>query len=322
MSDPCPDCGGRGHFLRARGIMKCDGDSYQEECDMCHGVGRIEQAEKCPACFATEPCPADLCEHPRKVSRFATAPPPAASAVPPGDSAASPEKITRDISTPESREFWESAVRAAAEVADWPAWKRAGINTAQVREGPRPTAAEASPEVIITDLGHGCSELTAASPEGDADRDSWENLDPYGYHGKREIERQLQSATEEIIRLRALLEKAEAALVEHQTMPDPNDPDGWIRRSALNHWVDRAEKAETRAENIWHCHLNKVEALKADNRENVEELQARLDAVRALPARWRLYDPSPISNGHTIAECCAAELMVALAAEPSQGGGT
>lgn len=45
--------------------------------------------------------------------------------------------ITRNESTPESREFWASAERSAAEVAEWPAWKRAGINVGQVREEPR-----------------------------------------------------------------------------------------------------------------------------------------------------------------------------------------
>lgn len=37
---------------------------------------------------------------------------------------------------------------------------------------------------------------------------------------------------------------ARAQLALHQTAPDPNDPDGWIRRSALNHWVARATRAE------------------------------------------------------------------------------
>ena len=34
------------------------------------------------------------------------------------------------------------------------------------------------------------------------------------------------------------------ALGRHKTEPDPNDPDGWILRSALNHWSERAIKAE------------------------------------------------------------------------------
>lgn len=43
-------------------------------------------------------------------------------------------KITRNLDTPESREFWSKAEEAAAEVATWPDWKRAGINVSQTRE--------------------------------------------------------------------------------------------------------------------------------------------------------------------------------------------
>jgi len=45
--------------------------------------------------------------------------------------------IVRNMSTPECREFWESAERAAAEAETWPDWKRAGINVAQQRSVPR-----------------------------------------------------------------------------------------------------------------------------------------------------------------------------------------
>ena len=43
-------------------------------------------------------------------------------------------KILRNMSTEESRTFWETVENSAAEVEGWPAWKRAGINVAQVRD--------------------------------------------------------------------------------------------------------------------------------------------------------------------------------------------
>lgn len=45
--------------------------------------------------------------------------------------------IRRNLSTPENRAFWEGVEKSAAEVATWPAWKRAGINVAAVRSEPR-----------------------------------------------------------------------------------------------------------------------------------------------------------------------------------------
>lgn len=51
-------------------------------------------------------------------------------------------KLTRNLSTPETREFWATAERASAEVATWPAWKRAGINVSDRREEPRVEADE------------------------------------------------------------------------------------------------------------------------------------------------------------------------------------
>ncbi len=47
------------------------------------------------------------------------------------------KKILRNMSTEESKNFWEAAERSAAEVEKWPAWKRAGINVAPVRKEPR-----------------------------------------------------------------------------------------------------------------------------------------------------------------------------------------
>lgn len=51
-------------------------------------------------------------------------------------------KIIRNLSTPEAREWWRTAEEAAAVVATWPDWKRAGINTAEVRETERETQDE------------------------------------------------------------------------------------------------------------------------------------------------------------------------------------
>jgi len=45
--------------------------------------------------------------------------------------------LQRNMSTEQSRNFWETAERSAAEVEQWPAWKRAGINVSQVREETR-----------------------------------------------------------------------------------------------------------------------------------------------------------------------------------------
>jgi hypothetical protein len=47
------------------------------------------------------------------------------------------KKIVRNMSTPESREFWEGIERSSIEVRQWPAWKRAGINVSQFRREPR-----------------------------------------------------------------------------------------------------------------------------------------------------------------------------------------
>jgi hypothetical protein len=47
------------------------------------------------------------------------------------------KKIVRNMSTSASRTFWESAERGASEIEEWPAWRRAGINVAPLREQPR-----------------------------------------------------------------------------------------------------------------------------------------------------------------------------------------
>lgn len=44
------------------------------------------------------------------------------------------KKILRNMSTEESRVFWKSAESTAAEVEQWPAWKRAGINVVHIRK--------------------------------------------------------------------------------------------------------------------------------------------------------------------------------------------
>jgi hypothetical protein len=44
------------------------------------------------------------------------------------------EYITRNTSTPETKEFWESAKRIAKQVKDWPDSRRAGINIKATKE--------------------------------------------------------------------------------------------------------------------------------------------------------------------------------------------
>jgi hypothetical protein len=58
-------------------------------------------------------------------------------------------KIPRNLSTPESREFWSSAEADSAEVKSWPEWKRAGLSVAQIRREPRETPAEVSKKVRL-----------------------------------------------------------------------------------------------------------------------------------------------------------------------------
>lgn len=51
------------------------------------------------------------------------------------------KKIVRNMSTDESKVFWETAQRHASELDGWPRWKRVGINVAQERTAPRPPVA-------------------------------------------------------------------------------------------------------------------------------------------------------------------------------------
>lgn len=37
------------------------------------------------------------------------------------------KKIIRNRATPEGRAFWDSALRSAKEVRNWPDWKKAGV---------------------------------------------------------------------------------------------------------------------------------------------------------------------------------------------------
>ncbi len=47
------------------------------------------------------------------------------------------KKIVRNLATPETRAFWETAQQAFAEVETWPSWRRAGINVSQLRHEAR-----------------------------------------------------------------------------------------------------------------------------------------------------------------------------------------
>lgn len=60
------------------------------------------------------------------------------------------KKIVRDLSTEQSRSFWAGAEEASKEVITWPDWKRAGINTAQVRPEPRDIPETESPDKPIS----------------------------------------------------------------------------------------------------------------------------------------------------------------------------
>lgn len=55
-------------------------------------------------------------------------------------------KIVRNMSTPESRAFWEQVDRAAREVEQWPEWQKGWIDIPDTRREPRvapePVAAE------------------------------------------------------------------------------------------------------------------------------------------------------------------------------------
>lgn len=55
-------------------------------------------------------------------------------------------KIVRNLSSDASRAFWTRIEDSAREVAGWPAWKRAGINVAQLRAQERPTTAPVTPQ--------------------------------------------------------------------------------------------------------------------------------------------------------------------------------
>ena len=52
------------------------------------------------------------------------------------------QRISRNMSTPESRKYWFTVDQSAAEVATWPDWKRAGINVQQIRDEARQEWAE------------------------------------------------------------------------------------------------------------------------------------------------------------------------------------
>lgn len=56
------------------------------------------------------------------------------------------KKIVPDLSTPESRQFWKAVENSAREVQSWPAWKRAGINVAPVRQETRESSPRSQPD--------------------------------------------------------------------------------------------------------------------------------------------------------------------------------
>jgi hypothetical protein len=62
------------------------------------------------------------------------------------------KRIVRNLSTDEGKQFWSMAEKAAAVVDEWPAWRKAGINVADLRTEARQVP-EAQTSVIATKSG-------------------------------------------------------------------------------------------------------------------------------------------------------------------------
>ncbi len=62
-------------------------------------------------------------------------------------------RIVRNLTTEESREFWATAEKVAAQVDEWPSWKKAGINVADLR-----TEARQAPEIRSITRSNGAAE--------------------------------------------------------------------------------------------------------------------------------------------------------------------
>lgn len=64
------------------------------------------------------------------------------------------KKLVRNMSTDESKSFWESAEKQAHQVESWPVWKRAGINVALERPEPRTPSSESISDDIPSSPNH------------------------------------------------------------------------------------------------------------------------------------------------------------------------
>lgn len=62
------------------------------------------------------------------------------------------KRIVRNLTTDESRDFWSAAEKVAAEVDEWPSWRKAGINVADLRTEARQVP-EAQTSAIATKSG-------------------------------------------------------------------------------------------------------------------------------------------------------------------------
>lgn len=64
-----------------------------------------------------------------------------------------PPRIKIVVDDPETREIWETAKRAAAEVAAWPAWKRgeASVSHPMAEDGSEPTTGAGDPDALVPD---------------------------------------------------------------------------------------------------------------------------------------------------------------------------
>lgn len=75
---------------------------------------------------------------------------------------------------------------------------------------------------------------------------------------------------------------AAAEVAAHQSAPDPADPDGWVRRSALNHWHGRATAAESEVAAL-RAERAEVDALNGEEYDRI--IRERDDALAQLAAR-------------------------------------
>lgn len=163
----------------------------------------------------------------------------------------------------------------------------------------RADRAEATIEAALTACGPGDEAVFALAPLDDVIGGI------VAMREKAEAERDALRSELRAANVRA--DKAETALVKHQTEPDQADPDGWIRRSALNKWAAAAQ--EYRAD------LARVTADLAAPAPDAEALRAQ---VEALPRyEGKLLDAVPMTRDPAGRWVSRAEVIAALSAAPA-----